>query len=61
MVALAGSQSGDAFAVLVLPIQGDIVVRINAVLAQQVTAARLFRRGALAGSDDGLSLRVLKG
>ena len=57
---LAAGQGRHAFAVLALPVDGHIVIRINAVFRQQIPQG-VLRGAALACSHDGLALQVRHG
>ena len=54
---LPGGQRRHALAVLALPVDGHILVRVNAVFRQQIPQS-VFRGTALTGGHDGLALQV---
>ena len=54
---LAGGQCRHTLAVLALPVDGHILVRVNAVFRQQIPQG-IFRGAALTGGHDGLALQV---
>ena len=54
---LPGGQRRHALAVLALPVDGHILVRVNAVFRQQIPQG-IFRGAALTGGHDGLALQV---
>ena len=57
---LPGGQCCHALAVLTLPVDGHILVRVNAVFRQQIPQS-VFRGTALTGGHDGLALQVRHG
>ena len=57
---LAGGQCRHTLAVLALPVDGHILVRVNAVFAEQIPQG-VFRGAALTGGHDGLALQIRHG
>ena len=57
---LTAGQRRHALAVLALPVDGHILVRVNAVFRQQIPQG-IFRGAALTGGHDGLALQVRHG